>query len=204
MPGQITNRLPAGFVLTITATATSSGFYRRVEDSGSAETYSGTAVAVSTTATVGPFTTDRQYEVVSLVGTLGYSIAKADLGTTGTGDTVRATAATVASPLITQPITLAAADGAITISPGVVAVTKAGVAALTLAAPTSAQEGTQLVVTSRTANAHTITTVALLEDGVTGGGKNVATFAAFVGATVTLLAINLKWHVVALNAVTVA
>jgi hypothetical protein len=97
-------------------------------------------------------------------------------------------------------ITAAAANGAVTIANGTVVFTKAGVAAMTLAAPTAAQEGTTIVFTSRTANAHTVTATGLIEDGVTGGSKNLATFAAFAGASLTLQAINLKWHVISLNA----
>lgn len=95
-------------------------------------------------------------------------------------------------------------DGAITISPGTVKLTKGSAAAITLAAPTAAQEGTTIVVTAGSAFAHVITATGLLEDGVTGGAKNTATFGAFVGATITLAAINLKWHVVSKNVVTVA
>jgi hypothetical protein len=97
-------------------------------------------------------------------------------------------------------ITPALANGAVAIANGTVVFTKAGVAAMTLAAPTAAQEGTTIVFTSRTAHAHTVTATGLIENGVTGGSKNLATFAAFAGASLTLQAINLKWHVISLNA----
>lgn len=97
-------------------------------------------------------------------------------------------------------ITAAAANGAVTIANGTVVFTKAGVAAMTLAAPTAAQEGTTITFTSRTAHAHTVTATGLIEDGVTGGAKTTATFAAFAGASLTLQAINLKWNVISLNA----
>lgn len=111
-----------------------------------------------------------------------------------------------ARPAATTPqvITEASASGAITIQQGIVKITKAGVAALTLAAPTAAQEGTRLTVISNTANAHTITATGLIDDGVTGGSKTTATFAAFAGASITLVAINLKWSVEAKNAVTLS
>lgn len=97
-----------------------------------------------------------------------------------------------------------ASDGAISILNGTALLTKAGVGAYTLAAPTAAQAGTRLVITNRTANAHVVTATGLLEDGVTGGAKNTATFGAFVGATISLEAIGLKWTVVSKNVVTVA
>ncbi len=101
-------------------------------------------------------------------------------------------------------ITAALVNGAVTIANGTVVFTKAGVAAMTLAAPTAAQEGTTIVFTSGTANAHTLTATGLIQDGVTGGAKNLATFAAFVGSSLTLQAINLKWHVISLNACTIS
>jgi len=106
---------------------------------------------------------------------------------------------------VSNPITLAAADGAVALAPGSVVITKTGsLAALTLAAPTAAQNGLTITVTSATAFAHTITATGLFEDGVTGGAKTTATFAAFAGATIVLMAYNLKWHTVSLKAVTVA
>jgi hypothetical protein len=97
-----------------------------------------------------------------------------------------------------------AADGAIAIAAGTARLTKAGVGAYTLAAPTAAQEGVFLTIISQSANAHVVTATGLLDDGVTGGAKNTATFAAFVGATIVLRATNLKWAVVSVKAVTVA
>lgn len=101
-------------------------------------------------------------------------------------------------------VTSASADGALTIADGVVKVTKAGVCAMTLAAPTAAQEGTVIRVVSNTANAHTLTATGLIDDGVVGGSKNLATFAAFAGASIMLVAINLKWSVLSKNAVTIS
>jgi len=101
-------------------------------------------------------------------------------------------------------ITNAAANGAVTIANGTVVFTKAGVAAMTLAAPTAAQAGTTITFISGTANAHTVTATGLIEDGVTGGSKNLATFAAFLGSSLTLRAVNLKWHVVASNNCTIS
>jgi len=99
--------------------------------------------------------------------------------------------------------TAASADGAVTIQPGTVIFTKAGVCAATLAAPSAAQAGTRMTFLAGTANAHTITATGLIEDGVTGGAKTTATFAAFVGSSLTLEAYNLKWLVVGKNACTI-
>lgn len=97
-----------------------------------------------------------------------------------------------------------AADGAITKTPGSKRLTKAGVGAYTLAAPTADEEGAVIVILNETANAHVITATNLLDDGVTGGAKDTATFGAFVGATLTLRATSLKWQVLSKNVVTIA
>lgn len=103
-----------------------------------------------------------------------------------------------------QAPTAFATDGAVTPTVGTATLTKGSAGAYTLAAPTAAQDGMLLIITSRSAFAHVVTATGLLEDGVTGGAKNTATFAAFVGASCMLQAINLKWHTISLKAVTVA
>ena len=100
--------------------------------------------------------------------------------------------------------TAMAVNGAASIAAGTVIFTKAGVLAATLAAPTAGQAGTRMTFVGGTANAHTLTATGLIDDGVTGGSKNLATFAAFVGASITLEAYNLKWVVVANNNVTIS
>ena len=104
---------------------------------------------------------------------------------------------------VTNIVTAYAANGALAISSGTAMLTKAGVNAMTLAAPTAAQDGTTLTVVSQTANAHTITATGLIDDGVTGGSKTTATFAAFPGASIVLMASNLKWAVISKNVVTI-
>jgi hypothetical protein len=106
---------------------------------------------------------------------------------------------------VQNPITLASANGAIAVAGGTVVITKTGtLAALTLAAPTAAQNGTILRVTSATALAHTVTAAGLIDDGVTGGSKTTATFAAFAGASMELMAYEGKWHTLSLKAVTIS
>ena len=100
--------------------------------------------------------------------------------------------------------TALAVNGAATIAAGTVIFTKAGVLAATLAAPSAAQAGTRMTFVAGTANAHTLTATGLIDDGVTGGSKNLATFGAFVGASIVLEAYNLKWVVVAKNVVTIS
>lgn len=97
------------------------------------------------------------------------------------------------------------ANGAIDPEGGVANLSKTGSAgAYTLANPTTAQEGTRLLIVSTSAFAHVVTTVAGINDGVTGGAKNAATFAAFAGASLELLAVGGKWAVLGKNVVTIA
>jgi hypothetical protein len=95
------------------------------------------------------------------------------------------------------PIT---ASGAVPIAAGFVNITKAGVAALTLAAPAAGDEGTVITLSSATAYAHTLTATGLIECGT--AAVNLATFAAYPGAGLTLRATNLKWRVLASVAIT--
>ena len=89
--------------------------------------------------------------------------------------------------------TLHDSDGAITPRDGVHAITKATTAALTLAAPTAAQEGMRLIITSRTtpaAQGHAVTVAGGLAGK--GAGFTVLTFTT-KGDAIELLADNLFW-----------
>lgn len=97
---------------------------------------------------------------------------------------------------------LAATDGAISPVAGEVVLTKGSAGAYTLAAPAS--DGFRLCITAGSAFAHVVTATDLIHDGVTGGAKDTATFGAFVGSSLDLLAYNGKWHVVGKNVVTIA
>lgn len=80
--------------------------------------------------------------------------------------------------------------------------TKAGVDAMTLAAPTSGDDdGKIITIISGSAQAHTLTATALLNTGAAGTG--LLTFASFKGATVILYAYAGKWNVISNNQVTV-
>ena len=84
------------------------------------------------------------------------------------------------------------------------AITKAtALATSTLAAPSKAQDGLTLVFTSLTAAAHVITATSLLADAVSGSPHTTATFAAFIGTTLTLQAQNGLWNVVSSTGVTI-
>jgi|SRR5580693_6880171 hypothetical protein len=78
------------------------------------------------------------------------------------------------------------------------AITKAGVAAMTLAAPTAGTDDNVIIeVFSTTAYAHTITTPAAgdIRDGNTSDHDTVCTFNAHIGANLRLRAYNGVWYV---------
>jgi len=92
-----------------------------------------------------------------------------------------------------------AASGAISVASQTAVITKTStLAAMTLALPTTAQNGVRIVITSTTALAHTITCPsAIINRGVTGDPVTVITLAAFPGGGVTLEAYAGKWQVIA-------
>ena len=124
------------------------------------------------------------------------------------------TSATITAPTITTPtmtgaivsqkITAYAADGAIAVESGVAIITKAGVGVMTLALPTATtHDGLTLVITSSTANAHTITCTNGFNAGETGAPFNKVTLAAFPGSSATLVAYQALWYVVSDQVATV-
>jgi plastocyanin len=82
------------------------------------------------------------------------------------------------------------ATDAITIKNGYVAITKVGVNAMTLAAPTTeVEDGFTITFLAETASAHTITTPA----GKIDGSHSIVTLGGAVGDSVALTARNGKW-----------
>lgn len=96
------------------------------------------------------------------------------------------------------------ASGAIAAKEGTVFLTKAGVAAMTLAAPVAGlpsvggDDGRELTIMDVTGNAHTVTTPA----GGINGNKHIATFGAVVGQFGTFVAYNGAWYLAASSGVT--
>ena len=82
-------------------------------------------------------------------------------------------------------------------------ITKAGVLADTLAAPTATtDDGIIITIFSNTANAHTITATTLYNTGGAGVPYTTATYAAHAGAFMTLMAYQGLWQVLASSNVT--
>lgn len=94
-------------------------------------------------------------------------------------------------PQVQQLLTTNAALGVVT---GKYLITKAGVLADTLAAPTAgSQDGIIIQISSTTANAHTLTATGLFQCGT--ASVNLATFAAQAGAGLVIMSYNGKWIV---------
>lgn len=102
---------------------------------------------------------------------------------------------------ITVPVVISG-DGAITVTPSTVYLTKGSAAAITIAAPTAAQDGTLIWVYTETAFAHVITsgTVGFNEKGSSG----TCTFTADKGNAVLLHARNGHWWTIIKTGVTSA
>ena len=81
--------------------------------------------------------------------------------------------------------------------------TKAGVAAMTLGAPTAGvDDGVVIFIMSSTAQAHTVTATGLFVDGA--GHVKLATFAANIGASFSIQAYQGKWYVLGTQNVTMS
>lgn len=102
-----------------------------------------------------------------------------------------------------KPITAYSANGAIDPTIDIAKLAKTSAAAMTLAAPATANDGHELQILSTTAYAHTITSTDLIDDGVTGGSKDLITLAAYAGAGCTLVACGGKWIVKSSTAATI-
>lgn len=103
-----------------------------------------------------------------------------------------------------EPIVLAAASGAISAKRGIVIVTAASAAALTLAAPLAGiDDGSVLTIISDTAQAHTVTNSSPGFNGA-GASGDVATFGAARGNAMRVVAYNGVWYTVNLRNVTLA
>ncbi|MGA9772356.1 MAG: hypothetical protein WBV94_25205 [Blastocatellia bacterium] len=103
------------------------------------------------------------------------------------------------------PTQVAAASGAISIKHGIVVITKAGVAAMTLADPVATDDDyKRLTVISATASAHTVSNAA--GSGFNGGGaaSDVGTFGGAKGDGITLIAYQGVWYVIDKTNVTLA
>lgn len=164
--------------------------------------------------TVDGWSTDTIGELTSAAGVTIDSVLLKDGGATLSGalavDTVAektsAAGVTIDGVLIKDtvvygrtPVGAVTADGAITITAynKTFFVTKAGVAAMTIADPTATtHDGVTLTFVATTANAHTLSNAAgsgFFSSG--GASKDVATFGGAIGDGFTIIAYQGKWYI---------
>jgi hypothetical protein len=111
-----------------------------------------------------------------------------------TGDTAASPPSAAAAG---NSVAVYSTDGAIAVRSHTAIITKGSAAAMTLAAPT--RNGIRIEVAAGSAYAHVVTATGLIDDGVTGGGKNTYTTAAFVGSGATFLSYNGHWILMSKN-----
>lgn len=104
----------------------------------------------------------------------------------------------VAVPPQNDAVVTYSVNGAITVpdKDTTIFLTKAGVAAMTLADPTVTQNGIKLLIMAQTANAHTVSNAA--GSGFNGGGASVdvGTYGGAIGDNLFLVACNGKWNII--------
>lgn len=106
---------------------------------------------------------------------------------------------------IIPPKQVASADGAISIKDGVVIITKASAAALTLANPTATVDDYKILrIISATAAAHTVSNAAGAGFNAGGSGADVGTFGGAKGDNLVVMAYQGVWYVVSKVNVTLA
>jgi hypothetical protein len=122
-----------------------------------------------------------------------------------TGVTTLPSTVATAYQIAATPVNVYTANGAISVAHQNAIISKlVSAAAMTLAAPTVAQDNLLIRLIAGSAFAHVITATGLIDDGVTGGAKNSVTLGAFVGACVVLLAYNGHWILVSKTVATIA
>jgi hypothetical protein len=142
------------------------------------------------------------FDDVKLRGTLSADVIAEE--TSGAGVTIDGVLLKDGYISAAEASAVASADGAITLKAGVVVITKASAAALTLAAPTATTDDFKVLhIVSTTAAAHTVTqTTPGFNNAGTSG--DVATFGAAIGNAFTVMAYQGVWYTVNTRNVTLA
>jgi hypothetical protein len=100
------------------------------------------------------------------------------------------------------PLEVDDTNGAISIKAGKVMLIKAGVAAMTLAAPVAGtDDGKVLKFSTSTANAHTVT---FPSGKINGGANTVATWTAAIGNGMEIIAYQGVWYTISTKGVTIS
>jgi hypothetical protein len=130
----------------------------------------------------------------TLTALSGSSIATNTIAETTAGSGVTADSVLLKDGVVKSVPVTVTADGAIAIPPGDTTyfITKAGVAAMTIAAPTATtHDGIRLTFISTTAQAHTLD---MASSGINGGSADIGTFGGAAGDGVTIVAYQAHWY----------
>lgn len=100
------------------------------------------------------------------------------------------------------PLQVVSDDGAITIANGVVVITKATAATITIADPPVSMDGAVLDIVANTAAAHTVSNADGSGFNAGGASSDVGTFGGAIGDSFRLIAYGGAWHAVNLTNVT--
>jgi hypothetical protein len=122
-------------------------------------------------------------------------------------DTITATTLTATTLNATNKYTAVTANGAISIPTANTTyyITKAGVAAMTLADPTATtHDGLTLTFVATTASAHTLSNAAGSGFNDAGASGDIGTFGGAIGDNIVITAYQGKWLVVSKTNVTIA
>lgn len=136
----------------------------------------------------------------STAAVTGAATLSSTLGVTGAAtlsSTLAVTGVTTVTGGLKEPVTVVSADGAVSAKSGIVHITKAGVAAMTIADPTATtDDGKTLVFISDTAQAHTLDNSAGSGFNGVGAGGDVGTWGGAIGDGLTITAYAGVWWVV--------
>jgi hypothetical protein len=200
--------LPAGNT-TLYGTGSSTITSLQLKTSMSDETGSGALVFANSPTLVTPVIGVAYATTLTVTGDIECSdISAANGGTipallTNSIAGAGASVITMADASIRQKVSDYSSNGAILLISGIHTISKGSAAAMTVAAPSS-QNGERLTIVSTSNFAHVITfTGTTLYDGTTGANSTV-TFAAFIGASVTFIAVGSIWVVESSNQATIA
>ncbi len=137
---------------------------------------------------------DFRFTANTFTALSGSTIATNTIAETTAGSGVTADSVLLKDGVVKSVPVTVTADGAITIPPGDTTyfITKAGVAAMTIAAPTATtHDGIRLTFISTTAQAHTLD---MASSGINAGSADVGTFGGAIGDGVTIVAYQAHWY----------
>jgi len=191
--------IKAGYEAVITTDAATTAQWSFIEDPATAAS-APVDIPVSTTIMVGPYQIDRRINIVATSGLISNVAVSIVFYDPINSPTFQGQVYGV-NPFWT--VTSTSSAGPIPIVAGVTLIGGTAAKAMTLAAPTTAQNGMIITISNNVSFAHTVTSTSNFYDGATGA-KSLVTMAALRGASIMIMALAGKWHVLSTVNCTVA